>query len=167
MTDFQKFCLAFIAVVGIFLVGVFAFKFGRKEGYSRGYSDACAQAHTDTVTRVDTVIRDHPVPVTVWKDRLVYVPVPDSILVEKHDTTYIALQFEKKEYADSTYRAVVSGFQPSLDWIEVYQKTQIITKTIPDTRRWTFGLTAGPSVVWNPNGLHAGVGLTAGLQYRF
>lgn len=167
MTDFQKICLAFIAAVGVFLVSAFAFKFGRKEGYSRGYSDARAQARTDTVVRVDTVIHDHPVPVTVWKDRLVYVPVPDSILVEKHDTTYIAFQFEKKEYADSTYRAVVSGFQPSLDWIEVYQRTVTIETVMPAKRRhFGFGVTVGPGAVWNGK-LHGGVGVVVGSQFTF
>lgn len=167
MTDFQKICLAFIAAVGIFLIGAFAFKFGHKEGYFRGYSDACAQARTDTVVRVDTVVMDHPVPVTVYKDKLVYVPVPDSILVEKHDTTYIALQFEKKEYADSTYRAVVSGFQPSLDWIEVYQRTVTIETVMPAKRRhFGFGVTVGPGAVWNGK-LHGGFGAVAGVQYTF
>jgi hypothetical protein len=167
MTDFQKFCAAFAAVAGIFLATGFAFKFGHRQGYSRGFSDACAQARTDTVVRVDTVIHDHPVERVVWKDKLVYVPVTDSILVEKHDTTYIALQFEKKEYADSTYRAVVSGFQPSLDWIEVYQRTVTIETVMPAKRRhFGFGVTAGPGAVWNGK-LHGGVGVVAGAQFTF
>jgi hypothetical protein len=98
MTDFQKFCVAFAAVAGIFLATGFAFKFGHRQGYSRGFSDACAQARTDTVVRVDTVVHDHPVERVVWKDKLVYVPVTDSILVEKHDTTYI-----EKMSRDSIY----------------------------------------------------------------
>ncbi len=169
MTDFQKFCAAFVACCLLILALCADGAICWRLGYDKGYKAAGENARVDTVTVVDTYYVDKPVPVEVikWKDKPVLVPVPVDSLVYVHDTAWVELPLEQKIYRDSTYAAQVSGVEPSLDWIEVYQKTQIITKTIPDTRRWTFGLTAGPSVVWSPNGLHAGVGLTAGLQYRF
>lgn len=122
---------------------------------------------TDTVWRDTVIFKDRPVPEYHYRDtgRTVYIAVTDT--VHLHDTAFVYLPVEVKGYSDETYALEISGVQPNLDWIEVHQKTAYITKTVQDTRRWTFGLTAGPSVMWNPNGLHAGVGLTAGLQYRF
>ena len=167
MSSFEKFCAIFIACCLLILALCADGAICWHLGYDKGYKAAGENARVDTVTVVDTHYVDKPVPQYVYVDKPIYVPVHDTTLVFRNDTTFVVLPREVKGYADSTYRCEVSGVEPSLDWIEVYQKTQIITKTIPDTRRWTFGLTAGPSVVWNPNGLHAGVGLTGGLQYRF
>lgn len=166
MSDFGKFCIAFWIIAGLFLVGGFSAKIAHKNGYKRGYSEALANAKTDTVWHTDTVFHEKPVEKIKWRDKLVYVPVTDSVLIEKHDTTYIALQFEKKEYADSTYRAVVSGFQPSLDWIEVYQKTAYITNTVVERRHWGASVTAGPAVVFNGK-WYGGLGVAIGLSYNF
>ena len=99
--------------------------------------------------------------------------VPDSALVD--------IPIERRVYEeDSLYRAVVSGPRfgkagPSLDSLLVYNKTTTITvtNTVPEyipapRRRWSFGITAGPSVLATPSGqVHAGLGATIGLQYRF
>lgn len=159
MSDFGKFCIAFWVVVGLFLVGGFSAKISHKNGYKQGYSDALASIKPDTVTVVDTIVYEKPVEQIKWKDKLVYVPVPDSILVEKHDTTYIALQFEKKVYADSTYRAVVSGFQPELESISVYQKTAYITKVVPEYKYPTFALSPSVGGFIFPNDYGVGAGL--------
>ena len=99
--------------------------------------------------------------------------VPDSALVD--------IPIERRVYEeDSLYRAVVSGPRigkagPSLDSLLVFSKTTTITvtNTVPEyipapRRRWSFGITAGPSVLATPSGqVHAGLGATIGLQYRF
>ena len=61
----------------------------------------------------------------------------------------IYLPRERLVYKDSTYRAVVSGVQPSLDSITIYKST--VYKTIPNTvvKRNKFGL-----------GVQAGYGIT-------
>ena len=75
----------------------------------------------------------------------------DTIVI--HDTTFckdtIFLPREQKVYADSSYRAVVSGVSPRLDSIEVYQRTVEITKvsTRKEWRRFTYGVQAGVGVV--------------------
>ena len=54
------------------------------------------------------------------------VPVHDTIV--KNDTTYIALPRESKTYGDERYTAVVSGYKPSLDRLEIYIESQVVTK---------------------------------------
>ena len=107
-------------------------------------------------------------------------PIHDSIPVPVHDTTLIVradtlyLPKEQKEYADSTYRAWVSGVSPALDSIYVFPKTTIITKTTPvpviKKQRLNFGLQAGVGAVqpfkgeFDPKvGYYAGIG----LQFNF
>ena len=99
--------------------------------------------------------------------------VPDSALVD--------IPIERRVYEeDSLYRAVVSGPRigkagPSLDSLLVFSKTTTITvtNTVPEyiptpRRRWSFGITVGPSVLATPSGqVHAGLGATIGMQYRF
>ena len=170
MSDLQKLVLAICITVGVALTCGVCFKIGKHEGYRNGYKDGqeVVVNKTDTVWKTDTFIVDNPIEVIRYKDKLVYVPVTDSVLIEKHDTTYIALQFEKVEYADSTYKAEVSGFQPKLDWIEVYPKTAYITNTIVERRHFGASVTAGPAVVWSFNGkVYAGLGAAIGLSYNF
>ena len=152
MSEFEKFCIAFLIVVGVILAAGFSYKIGKKAGYRQGYDAALNEPHkADTVWRTDTFIVDNPVEVIRWKDKLVYVPVTDSVIIHQHDTTYVALEFEKVEYADSTYKAVVSGFQPKLESISVYPKTAYITNTVVVKKHFGLGITAGPGVVWNKN----------------
>jgi len=167
MTDFEKFCLAFCLVVGIILTAGFSVKIGQKIGYNKGYEAALNEPHkADTVWRDTTIYVDNPVEVVKWKDKLVYVPITDSVIINHHDTTYIALQFESKIYADSTYRAQVSGFEPTLDWIQVHQKTAYITNTIVKRQHWGASITGGPAVLYNGK-VHAGIGVAIGLSYNF
>lgn len=65
---------------------------------------------------------------------------PDSVFL--HDTTikYIELPRTYKVYADTNYRAVVSGVQPRLDSIQTYNTTitQTITKYVTVTPKIPF-----------------------------
>lgn len=139
-------------------------------GYGIGGRRALAglEVQRDTVVTVDTHFIDRPVEVVKWKDRekLVYIAVNDTALVTIHDTTFVAVEREIKRYSGEDYEAQVSGVQPQLDWVKVYGKTVTVTNTVKDTRRWTFGVTAGPGLVWNGS-VHAGIGVVAGVQYRF
>ena len=167
MTDFQKFCLAFAVVVGIILAGGFGYKIGRRIGYGMGFSDGQQSIQkSDTLIIRDTLRIDRPVEVYRWAEKPVYLAVHDTSLVTAHDTLFVALNRETRGYSGEDYRCEVSGVQPSLDWIEVFPTTKYITNTIQDRRRWTFGITAGPGVLWDGK-LHGGVGIVAGVQYRF
>ena len=115
------------------------------------------------VVRTDTLVIDRPVPVWVRIVDTVLVPILDTVHV--HDTAYIALSMERKEYRDSTYAAVISGYRPELERIEVYPRTITITKTITETarnRRFGLGIQAGYGIT--SEGLSPYVG--AGLSYN-
>lgn len=63
------------------------------------------------------------------------------------DTVEVEVPIERRVYQDSNYRAVVSGWHPSLDEISVYPLTEVITRTevvrVKEKARWGLGLTAG------------------------
>lgn len=142
MSKFERICAIFLLVCGIILVGGFGFKFGDKRGYSRGYSDGYSAYHNpDTVWKADTEYIDKPVPYEVKPSGVEMWPIGtlaqlkaklDSLSAVTPDTAYVEIPvpIETKLYQDSTYRAQVSGWHPSLDWLEVYQKTAYITNYV-------------------------------------
>lgn len=164
MTTEQK-QLAAIIATAIFLALLTCTWFS---GYHKGRKSVKCPVieKTDTIYRTDTHFVEKPVEVIKWKEKedTVYVAVRDTIV--RNDTAYVVLPREHKVYEDSTYKAEISGVEPRLDWIQVYQKTQVITTTVQDKRRWTFGIAAGPGVIWDGS-LHGGIGIVAGLQYNF
>lgn len=115
----------------------------------------------DTVTVTDTVVREIPVPRTVTVVRIdtCYLSSPtDTIRIP------VAVPIERKTYTTPDYRAVVEGYRPSLVEMQVYQKQQTITQTIPisnKSKRWGIGIQAGygyiPTV--NKTALYIGVGV--------
>lgn len=155
MTSFQKFCAIFILVVGIILIAGIGVKIGQHFGYKKGYADALASIKPDTVYVKDTSHYDKPEPVEVNADGYIQVKVgtisalkkqiaslestlnqpniPDTVKVYLEDTTevQVSLPIEHKTYRDSTYACQISGIQPTLDWIETYNKTAYITVPVP------------------------------------
>lgn len=81
----------------------------------------------DTLIVRDTIVREKPKEVAKWRTDTIYVAVSDTITLR--DTTFIVLPREMKEYRSDDYLARVSGYEPCLDYIEVYPKTAYITKT--------------------------------------
>lgn len=179
MSDFEKFCAAFVIVVLVVLAFGFSIKISHKRGYSEGYSDAMNQPHkADTVWRTDTEFVEKPVPYYVKPLGVEMYPIGtlaelqkqiDSLLAIEPDTTYIQIPIpmETKQYKDSTYSAQVTGFNATLDWVQVYQKTAYITNTVVEKKQWSFNITMGPTIVWNQNGFHGGIGLTGGFGCNF
>lgn len=135
-----------ISVAAVFLVA--ALFLG---GFFAGRATRKPTAQTDTVTTVvtirDTITQYKPEYITKTVIRRELVEVTDTVTI--NDTTYIALPFERREYSDSNYRAVVTGYRPELESISVYPKTQIITQTVtrtvqvPERKRWGVGVQAG------------------------
>lgn len=115
----------------------------------------------DTLVLRDTITAYKPVPFNVYVVDTLYVPVE---VPGQHDTVWAALPWEEKEYRDSTYRAVVSGFRPSLDTIDVYRRTEIIEKertVYVQPSRWSIGVQAGATLT--DAGVKPGIGI--GIQY--
>jgi len=128
----------------------------------------------DTLIVHDTLRVVEPKYVTVRVVDSVFVPVPvpvkDSADVKDDSVLYVPMVIQQKVYADSTYRAVVSGpaistYGPSLDSISVFRQTMTITKvetvTVPSPR-WGIGIHAGYGA--GKGGLTPYIGL--GIQYN-
>lgn len=113
---------------------------------------------TDTLRIRDTLIIDRPVPVEVRVVDTMLVAVVDTVQVRVRDTVQVMVQVprEVRVYSDSAYRAQVSGYRPSLDWIEVYPQTTVVTRNIyaDDSRkRWGIGVQAGQMVLAGSSGV--------------
>ena len=66
--------------------------------------------------------------------------------IAREDTVWAVVPRTQKRYEDSTYMAWVSGYEPRLDSIEVYQKTVVVTKSVEGrvkSKRFNVGLTGG------------------------
>lgn len=69
---------------------------------------------------------------------------PTGTSLPSTDSVEVELPITQKVYGDSTYRAWVSGYRPSLDSIEVYRKTITIERTlVQKPKRWSIGVTGG------------------------
>lgn len=69
----------------------------------------------------------------------------DTVIQVKENVAVIPIM--RKEYTDSaTYRAVVSGYDPRLDEIEIYRENMIVTQVKKERRRWAIGATAGAGI---------------------
>lgn len=91
------------------------------------FRDATKMIQTDTILRIDTVVVEKPVLIERTYYDSLYVAVHDTIQVR--DSVFVVLPLEKKSYKGKDYYAEVSGYQPSLDLIEVYPRTKIVTQT--------------------------------------
>lgn len=166
----KEYLLPFLVGVALIAIGIVTFVIGRERGYGEGYSAAMNEPHkADTVEVIKTIEIEKPVPVVQWKDRekLVYVPVPVHDTTEVHDT--IALPREYRQYGDDRYEAVVSGIDPVLERIKINQKTEYITNTVVEKKRWSFSVTAGFGGVYDfgDRRVHGGPGVLFGGSYNF
>ncbi len=129
----------------LLLVGVAGFVLGRRSmpQITR------VETQVDTLVIRDTITRETP--------RFTRVYVRDSIYVITRDTLTLKdtiwLPREVKIYEDERYRAEVSGYQPSLDRIDIYTQDRVVTqevvKTVKQKTRWGVGISAGYGVTIN------------------
>ena len=88
-----------------------------------------------------------------------------------HDSVFFALPREEVEYRDSSFRAVVSGFMPRLEEMEIYKKERYITiettKTIVENPSpWALSVSAGYGLSTAGFVPYIGVGISYNL-YTF
>ena len=114
---------------------------------------------TDTFIKVDTIHDSIPYPVYETLVKIIPEPFPVYITLDG-DTVivpiYVPMTMTQKEYKTDDYRLSISGYKPNLDYIDVYRKTEYITKTITP-RRWGIGVIAGYGI--GKHGLSPYVGL--------
>lgn len=158
-----------VFVVGV-VIGALCGFFVGKGIYDRPIEESVTR---DTVTLHDTIPEYLPAPkdsahikwVTRWlptKHDTIDHFVEVSNMV--HDTIAVEVPITSKHYGNENYDAWVSGFEPSLDSIKVYQKTEYITETVTRSKppnRFTVGIQGGygygfKSKTWEP---YVGVGI--------
>ena len=142
--------IAIVAAVGLFLAGFLTRQCTFKLPEPTIIETRDTLVVTDTMRGTEFVEVYREVRDTMWVD------VGDIVVV--HDTTYLPLPREYVTYQDSSYKAVVSGFKPRLEELEMYPQKEIITiqteKTITVSKKTRFGV-----------GVQAGYGITpAGFQ---
>jgi hypothetical protein len=95
-----------------------------------------------------------------------YVHVHDTIV--RNDTTYIPLPRESRTYGDDRYTAVVSGYQPSLDLLEIYMENQTITRyAVPkeNPKRWGIGVQVGYGATARDGSVYLSPYIGIGISY--
>lgn len=132
------------------------------------------ERQVETVTDIDTILIEKPVPykVTRTEFRTLRLPVmlfapADTVWRERTvvDSVEVEVSMERRMYQDSTYRAQVSGpaiggLHPSLDWVEVYNRTTTIAKK---PSRWGIGVQVGYGMSREGLSPYVGVGVNYNL----
>lgn len=122
----------------------------------------------------DTMFINRPVPANVTRTefRTLRLPVmlfapADTVWRERTvvDSVEVEVPMERRLYEDSTYRAQVSGpaiggLHPSLDWVEVYNRTTTIAKK---PNRWGLGVQVGYGMSREGVSPYIGVGVSYNL----
>lgn len=113
-------------------------------------------AGSDTVTVRDTVRDTIPRPLLVRFDFWDTLYVPAERTDTLRDSILVPIPIEHREYRTEDYRAVVSGYRPSLDVMEVFRRTKTVTVR-EKPKRWGIGPQAG---VGYPGGWYVGIGVS-------
>lgn len=147
----------------------------------------CQRDRVVTDSKSETQIKYDTIPVfidtpvildsLVVRYKTIKVPVYDTIKAPHADTlatdvaistdsASVVLPITQKHYRDSTYEAWVSGYEPALDSIRIFQPTATITNTITNTevrykpKRWGLGVQIGVGVTPNRIEPYVGIGVS-------
>lgn len=151
-----------VSVIGWYLIGLLTFIVLMALSFTAGRWTADeakdgTEEVIDTVIKIDTV----QIPTEVLQTQIVtqevikykYVPVMITDTFVERDTfiqvkeNVAVIPISRKEYTDSqTYRAVVTGYDPKLEEIEVYRENMEITIRKKERQRWGIGAQAGAGV---------------------
>lgn len=122
------------------------------------------KSDTVTLVRVDTIVVERPVPVRVIEKRT------DTLTVYRDgDTVLVPVPIRQYAFRDSLYALDVSGFNVSVERMEIYPRTiyKTITtnteRTVRENRRWGIGIQAGYGYDINSGRPSPYIGI--GIQY--
>lgn len=153
-----------LIIPGLALVA--GFFLGRDCSCSRTEVIEVTSTDTVTVTRIDTVVVERPTPVKVVEKRT------DTLTVYRGtDTLYVPVPIRQYSFRDSLYSLDVSGFNVTLDRLEVYPRTVYKTitntteRTVTEKKRWGIGVQAGYG--YNFGSEKPGPYIGIGVQYSF
>ena len=142
--------IALFALVWFIVGGVCGF-FAAKGIYDQPIEE---KVERDTLRITDTIPQYFPKPVEVERVKYVtrFMPVVrtdtvnNDVLSFIHDTVAVEVPITSKHYGSDQYDAWVSGFEPSLDSIKVYQRTEYITERVTISKppnKWELDAVAG------------------------
>ena len=124
----------------------------------------------DTLFVYDTIFVEKPVIKKVEIIDTLRLPVPITDTLMLHDTVLVHLPIEQRQYGDPRYTAWVSGYRPQLDSIQIYQRSEYITKevnAITKSKRWGIGLQAGYGVALHNNQVFPAPYIGVGVSWNF
>ena len=148
-----------IVLAAVFSLGCLCGFFTGKAVYQPTYGEKVTR---DTVRVTDTVPHYYPRPVEKQVVRYVtrFLPVVKSDTINHFvevskmidDTVAVEVPITSKHYGSKDYDAWVSGYEPSLDSIKVYQRTEYITERVTISKppnRWELDLIGGINYNFN------------------
>ena len=155
--------LALIIFVGS-VVGAFFF------GRSTMRTDIVrTEVERDTIVVRDTIREYYPQEVERVVVRTERVEVPIIVRDTIREVVEVEIPIEEREYKSEEYYAIIGGYNPYLQSIEVYPRTEYInvTETITKRKRWgvSLGVQGGYGITpegWQP---YAGVGVSFGYNF--
>lgn len=151
------FCIILGVAIGLFAAGK----------YIETRQIQPSKPKVDTLYSRDTIVREKPVYVVQRVVRIdtAWLLLRDTLRV--HDSVLVSVPIEERVYEDSSYRAVVSGYRPSLDTISIYQQTLIIEREREKRMqpRLSVGVQAGWGVSFGAS-VQAAPYLGLGIQYN-
>lgn len=136
---------------------------------------------TDTIPVYDTIPYLFPVPVDsvvlryetktlpllpkeAIEDTLNLTAVVDQLVTENQDSATVIIPITQKIYSDSTYRAYVSGYNPVLDSIQIFHRTdRIYIRSPTKQKRWGLGIQLGIGVTPARAEPYIGIGVSYNL----
>lgn len=128
---------------------------------------ATEQPIRDTIVDTIEVVKPIAVDSIVTRYKVVNVErVKDTTIVNEvsevvFDTIRVRLPIESKHYTAESYDAWVSGYEPQLDSIKVYNR-EVIVK--PKKSRWSVGVQGGVGLT--PKGLQPYIGVGVGYRLK-
>lgn len=149
-TIFFIFCALALAA-GSYLIG-------NRHGKRKALAEV--EQRTDTLIVTDTIRVSEPVYVTktILRTDTMRLAVIDTLIVR--DSVLVQVPIERREYRDTSYYAVVSGYRASLDYIETYERVKYITLHSKDKARWGIGVQAGYGYSVHGGSPYVGVGVS-------
>lgn len=126
-------------IIFIFISCIVSFLYGR---YTK--KGGCAYI-ADTIVFVDTIHDSFPYPVyetvvqTIPELFPVYITLGGDTV---RDSVFVPVPITQRCYKTDDYQLSISGYNPRLDYIEVFHQSRAVTKVI-QARRWGIGVIGG------------------------
>lgn len=160
------------SVITYIVIGALLFISGYFYGCSRRANKSNVGHQIDTLVIVDTHIIEKPVLVDKVVKETVMVTINDTTHIR--DSIYVPVIIESKTYRGDDYLAVISGYNASLDRLEIYPKTTTITQsqTVTNCNALAFGFelqysgtTSIPIYLEYSHLLHKNIEVLMGVSY--